>query len=212
MDLQQFIEKYEKDATKVVLSIEAQNYLKQYREAILNPDFEEERQKALDTAKEMVVQQKKRLRNFISLNFDGDRLKGKYIGGTPPHLLDLKIYLEYKELLSLGENSKDENEGEKIPEKYYALYHWVLIEMGKEKAFEKNRITDRLDKPAIMKYGVNKYGFKTKGQVFYQTYKDTDITKREANARDFGKGYKEKLIEISNNDADVISHLRKYPN
>ncbi len=109
-------------------------------------------------------------------------------------------------------NVPSEKPNKKIPEKYYALYHWVLIEMGKEKAFEKNRITDKLDKPAIMKYGKEKHRLKTKGQVFYQTYRDIDITKKEAIARTFGKGYKEKLIEISNNDADVISYLKNYPN
>lgn len=100
----------------------------------------------------------------------------------------------------------------KFPEKFYALYHCVLIEMGKEKHFEKDRITGKYNKPEIMKFGVNRYKFKTQGQLFYNTYIETDLTNKTAIAKSYGKDYKKKLIEISNNDADFISHLKKYPN
>ena len=99
MNLQEFIEKYEKEAMKIQLNPNVLEVLNEKREAISNPDFEEEKENAYKTAKKMVEYQKKRLRHFIRLNFDGDRLKGYYKGGTPPHLFDLRIYLEYKKLL-----------------------------------------------------------------------------------------------------------------
>lgn len=206
MNLQEFIEKYEKEAMKIQLNPNVLEVLNEKREAISNPDFEEEKENAYKTAKKMVEYQKKRLRHFIRLNFDGDRLKGYYKGGTPPHLFDLRIYLEYKKLLPAIPNKI------KISEKYYALYHWVLIEMGREKPFEKDRFTDRYKKPKIIEYGKNRYKFKTSGQDFYKYYRDTDISNKVAIAKSFGKGYKDKLIEISNNDADIISHLKQYPN
>src|SRR5690606_24261723 len=122
-----------------------------------------------------------------------------------------KQYLEAKQQAS--EPQQPENvTGKKYSEKYYALYHWVLIEMGKEKPFEKDSITDRYSKPDIMKFGKERYKFKTQGQDFYYTYINTDITKKTAIAISYGKDYKKKLIEISNNDSDVITHLKKYPN
>lgn len=112
-----------------------------------------------------------------------------------------------------SEKGAEENKYKKpYPEKYYALYHWLLIEMGKEKPFEKDSITDRYSKPEIIKYGKSKYEIKTQGQVFYDTYINTDITNKTAIKRSYGKGYKDKLIEISKNDSDVITHLKKYPN
>lgn len=123
----------------------------------------------------------------------------------------------YKEIsdfvFKTNEKGAEENKDKKTyPEKYYALYHWLLIEMGKEKPFEKDSITDRYSKPDIIKFGKERYKFNTQGQVFYDTYINTDITKKTAIVRSYGKDYKKKLIEISNNDSDVITHLKKYPN
>ena len=84
--------------------------------------------------------------------------------------------------------------------------------MGKEKQFEKDGTTDKYRKPDIIKFGKERYKFKTKGQGFYYSYLNIDLTNRNAIARTYGKGYKDKLIDISNNDADVITHLKKYPN
>ncbi len=43
------------------------------------------------------------------------------------------------------------------------------------------------------------------------SFKDIDLTKKESIAKEFGKGYKDILISISNNDTDVISDLKKWP-
>ena len=48
--------------------------------------------------------------------------------------------------------------------------------------------------------------------MFYRTYKDLDITDKKSIANSYGRGYKEKIIEISNNDVKVIHHLKDYPN
>ncbi len=94
--------------------------------------------------------------------------------------------------------------------KFYALLHWVLIDLGIEKLFEKNE-NDLYPASLVKNFAENKYGFKN-GQSFYRCFKDLDITNKTAIARTYGKSYKEKIIGISNNDARVISYLKKFPN
>ncbi len=101
--------------------------------------------------------------------------------------------------------------------KYFALYHWILIKLGKEQGFEKNE-NDQWPKERIKNFAKKKYGpGKDRGvtlvseERFYQEFKGLDITNKVAIARSFGPGYKEKLIEISGNDADVIHYLKDWP-
>lgn len=108
------------------------------------------------------------------------------------------------ENMTLQQSSKT-----KIPEKYYALYHWLLIEIGKEKVFERNA-NDLYNKTEIIQFAKNRY--KINGQGFYSEFKSLDITNKISIAKSYGKGYKEKLIHISDNNAEVISVLKKYPN
>ncbi len=100
----------------------------------------------------------------------------------------------------------------KIPAKFYALYHWVLIEMGKEFDFERN-INDKYIKKDIVSFAENRYNLKN-GQGFYRAFTNgsIDITKKKSLSREFEKDYKEKLITISNNNSEFINHLKKYPN
>lgn len=48
--------------------------------------------------------------------------------------------------------------------------------------------------------------------MFYRAYKEINIKDRKLIAYDFGKGYKDIIQDISNNDAKVIIHLKKFPN
>lgn len=121
----------------------------------------------------------------------------------------LLMYLNLKDH-PFAEIPKAKEPQQKHPAKWYAFYHWVLIEMGREKDFEKDR-NDKCPKKEIMQFAKNRYPG-ISAQQFYNIYQGFDITARVANAKEYGKGYKDKLIEISNNDAEVISHLKNYPN
>ena len=153
----------------------------------------------------------KLLKDYIfEKDIEIDFIKSEYPNGfkNPEEVFDrCFLILEFLENETIGKSHQDKKN---YPEKYYALYHWLLIEMGKEKPFERNSMTDKYDKKTIINFGKNKY--KIEGQVFYNTYINIDITNKIAIAKSYGKGYKNKLIEISNNDVDVISHLKIYPN
>lgn len=102
------------------------------------------------------------------------------------------------------------NEPQKRPAaKWYALLHWVLINIGKEKHFNMD-INDKYPKKHIIQFAQNRYGFKN-GQGFYNAFINIDITKKSAIAKGFGKGYKDTIIELSGNDNAVIIALKDYP-
>ena len=122
----------------------------------------------------------------------------------------LKPYLE--NLLSefmAGEDQKSSTAPKWGEAKFYALLHWILIELGVEKSFEKNE-NDLYPASYIKRFAENKYDFKD-GQIFYYHFTNINIKNKSAFAKIFGKDYKEKVIAISNNDAKVISHLKDYP-
>ncbi len=96
------------------------------------------------------------------------------------------------------------------PAKFYALYHWLKIEMGTETQFAKND-NDQFSKGKIEAYVKNKYT-DCSAQGFYRSFISLDITNRTAIANYFGNGYKEALIAISNNDNKLITYLKDYPN
>lgn len=105
---------------------------------------------------------------------------------------------------------KKQTEQNKIPAKFYALYHWLLIEMGTEKPFERNT-DDKFSKKEIEAFAKERYpNISTQG--FYRNFIDIQLTDKIRIARNFGKGYKEKIITISKNSAKIIKHLQKYPN
>jgi hypothetical protein len=108
------------------------------------------------------------------------------------------------------DQSSPQNKDFKIPAKYYALYHWILIEMGIEKNFDQDS-NDYYNRRQIEAFAYERYP-KISKQGFYRTFIRIDITNKPYIAVIFGKGYKEKLIKISNNDAKVIRHLQNYPN
>jgi len=130
-------------------------------------------------------------------------------------LTDLNIDLvkiQHKHELNIvyHNESSPQNKDSKIPAKYYALYHWILIEMGIENKFDLDS-NDRYKRSQIEAFANERYP-KISKQGFYRAFIEIDITNRPYIAVTFGKEYKEKLIEISNNDAKLIRHLKNYPN
>lgn len=111
-------------------------------------------------------------------------------------------------------NSKSDNAEKQstvqYPDKYYAWYHKILIKLGKADPFLEK------DKQGIINYGRNKYQTKS---GFYQAFNDFDIDSQkrmngfvEKLSEKDKKKWKSIIIEISNNDADVINHLKNFPN
>jgi len=98
----------------------------------------------------------------------------------------------------------------KIGAKYYALLHWIRIEIGKELPIEKTA-NDTWPKKKMIILFKAKYPNISSEQV-YKEFKSIDILKKPAIARSFGSGYKNITIKASNNDSDIIIALKDYPN
>lgn len=110
---------------------------------------------------------------------------------------------------SQGDGYPTTFKGKKIGEKYFALYHTILIAIGKANHFDRDE-NDLLPKSRIIAYANNKYGIT--GNVFYNVFKDIEYTNKLAISKSFGKGFKEVITHISSNDSDIISELKQFSN
>lgn len=108
-----------------------------------------------------------------------------------------------------GLGKSESPQGIKMPSKYYALLHWIGIELGLYKLFERNT-SDNYSKKEIEEYASVHYPLSSK-QGFYKAFREIDTTNKVAIARNFGKGYKKKIIELSGNDSRIEAHLKKWP-
>lgn len=108
------------------------------------------------------------------------------------------------------ENEKIVNPQKKIAAKFYSLYHMILIEMGREMHFDRDS-NDKYSRKAIEEFAKNKYP-EISSQGFYNGVIQIDITNKISIRKNFGKEYKQIIMEISNNDAKVIEHLKRFPN
>lgn len=115
-----------------------------------------------------------------------------------------------KQIVNRKESNIDKDPQINIPAKFYALYHWILIEMGLEKNFTCNE-SDKYIRKDIENFVINKYP-QTSPQGFYRAYIEIDITNKKAIVNNFGNKYKEHIIKISNNNTRIIDHLKRYPN
>ena len=135
-------------------------------------------------------------KDFYELGiFEGRRYNAwNYVLETPSQFLD------YFKPPDKANSIKD-----KVPEKWYALYHLILIALGKPVP---NLTT--YSKADIIKYGKEQYGT---GQGFYRAFKDIDLNNMIAFVRSLPpkdkKQWKQIITDLSNNDADVVSWLKK---
>lgn len=93
----------------------------------------------------------------------------------------------------------------------YALYHWLMIEMGREERFELNE-KDQLPAATIMARALELYPGKVGkgGQTFYRAFTGIAPEKKRVWEKLIALN-KPKLIIISGNDPDVIQYLESYP-
>ena len=94
------------------------------------------------------------------------------------------------------------------PDKFYVWYHAICIALGKKQPFPNN-----FTKKEIIDYGYKIY---ETGEGFYKTFQNLDITQtytfvNSMNSNDRAN-WKNKLIDISNRDAEIIGYLSKFPN
>jgi len=152
-----------------------------------------------------------------SLKTSNEKLLSDYTKGELKYMETIEKWLEIQlaffknvERIPISKILPSGQTKPKIPAKYYSLYHWILIDQGKEKPLPKDE-NGKWDKKAIEAFSKNRYP-ETSTQQFYNGIRDIDITNKIAIANSFGKGYKEKVIEISNNDIEIITYLKNWPN
>jgi len=97
----------------------------------------------------------------------------------------------------------------KIPAKYYALYHKILIELKQEKDF--NRLDDdRYSRKEIEQLAKRVYP-QINSQSFYRGFIELeDLSNKIALSRSF-KNLKQKVSLISENDPDILHYLKQFP-
>ncbi len=123
---------------------------------------------------------------------------------------ELKEFLSYRIDPDYPRNILSQDlETKKIPAKYYALLHWIKIELGKENHFEQNEY-DQYPKEKMLIYFKNKYAG-VSAQRIYQEFINIDIKDKHVFSSSWGPDYKEHVINASGNSADVIQHLRHFP-
>lgn len=98
----------------------------------------------------------------------------------------------------------------KVPEKWYAILHLILIELGVEEKF-----IDKTDKKAIISFGKNRYKLTGKGQTFYKWIYSTNVSNMTTVVNSLldkeKPHWKKTITEISNNDHKVIIWLKNQP-
>ena len=130
--------------------------------------------------------------------FEGKRYKAwSYIFETPSQFMNFFKHPQ-----------KKPPQKKKQAEKWYALYHMILIAIGKQVP---NPLSG--SKADTIRFGKDQYGT---NQGFYQELKKIDLNDMTAYVRSLPpkdrKQWKMIITKISNKDADVISWLNKQPN
>jgi len=126
----------------------------------------------------------------------------------------IKDLFEKAELL-IPDRPTDENQHTKpksvtgYPDRWYAIYHMISLAAGKNFIqFERGA-----SNAEILNYGNNHYGT---GDGFRKCIQELDINKMVAFVRSLPikdrKKWKKIIIDISNNDADILSWVKDKPN
>lgn len=99
----------------------------------------------------------------------------------------------------------------RVPEKWYALLHIILISLNK-----KDAIDDLSDMKGIKALGKFQYKLEGTGRCFYNEIKNIKSSTPSVYISNLSKKERKKmkplLIDISGNDADVILYVKNLPN
>lgn len=138
--------------------------------------------------------------DYLKVDSDYEKKYGNYD--------EFKVTMIHENKERFGQQNK--NQDEKVPAKFYALYHLLLVELGLKRDFDRDD-NDNYSRIQIEEYARNEYP-NISCQSFYRTYIEILSKSKLDIALHMKKGYKEKVITISNNNAKVIQLLEKYPN
>jgi hypothetical protein len=152
--------------------------------------------------------------NNADIDISGELYKKKngLLKRFRPNPIQFHYYSEaqmrFNYLTWLKEKDKITIKPKEYPDKYYAWYHGICMAIGKENPFPNN-----FTKQEIILLGKNKYGT---GEGFYKTINKLDLTQTFTFVNSLTpkerKDWKERLIEISSNDADIVTYLHKFLN
>ncbi len=170
------------------------------------------RERSVDAIKDFLIEstiQKNRITNFEILNSS----KTEYIN-TIKNWLHSQTTL-FKELSDIEQiktsqpQIPEQDITPKIPAKYYALYHRILIELKHEKDFERQD-DDRYSRKEIEVFAQRHYPH-INAQSFYRGFIELeDLSNKPAISRSF-KDLKQKITIISQNDSDILHYLKQFP-
>ena len=215
MEFNDFLNRYEKEALQVDLRTEYPlvfDVLELQKMKLNSVNFDSEIDEVIAFCKKAVNDMKVRL-NLVILN---EGYITNYANGKPTFYSEIKTYFEYLQLYNKAIDKKqqfppqqnnikntDEVKPKKTPEKWYALLYWIeLMANGQQppKDIEGNFIKSELEKTGIEKIG-------TTGQSFYRQFIEIDINNLKKLNASFGKDWKEKIIDLSNNNQTIIDYI-----
>ncbi|HAO08488.1 MAG TPA: hypothetical protein DCQ50_16250 [Chryseobacterium sp.] len=163
---------------------------------------------SFNTVEDKTVLFNYQIQNWISKANDWRLLckKREYLKNE---LIDIKTLLQMS--IYYGQAVQNDLLLQFVPEKWYALLHIILINLGK-----KDPIADLKDKNGIMKLGKDHYRFQGTGQVFQREIKNIMTSKPAVYISNLStkdrKILKPLILLLSGNDADVANYLKKLPN
>jgi hypothetical protein len=170
------------------------------------------REGSIDAIKEFLIEstiQKNRITNLELLNSS----KTDYIY-TIKNWLHSQTTL-FKELIDIEQiktsniQKSEQDNTPKIPAKYYALYHRILIDIKHEKDFQRLD-DDRYSRKEIEVFAQKHYPF-INAQSFYRGFIELeDLANKTAISRSF-KDLKQKITMLSENHPDVLHYLKQFP-
>jgi hypothetical protein len=167
---------------------------------------------SIDSIKDFLIEstiQKNRITNLELLNSS----KTEYIN-TIKNWLHSQTTL-FKELIDIEQiktshpQKSEHDNTPKIPAKYFALYHRILIELKHEKDFQRSD-DDRYSRREIESFAQKSYPH-INAQSFYRGFIELeDLSNKIAISRSF-KDLKQKIAILSENDSDVLHYLKQFP-
>lgn len=147
---------------------------------------------------------------FVYNIIEGEDISKNTVGMLSENVGDYRFWYnltivlrDYLEWLKQYKNPK-----QKYPDKYFAWYHQILINLGKA-----SRLPNNFKKKEIIEFGKNLYGT---GEGFYKALSKLDLTKTTSFVQSMSikdkANWKKALADISNNDANVVNYLEQFPN
>lgn len=167
---------------------------------------------SIDAIKEFLIEstiQKNRITNLELLNSSKKDYTCTIKNWLHSQTTHFKELIDIEQIKTCNIQKSDQGNTPKIPAKYYALYHRILIELKHEKDFQRLD-DDRYSRKEIEVFVQKHYPF-INAQSFYRGFIELeDLTNKTAISRSF-KDLKQKITILSENNSDVLHYLKQFP-